>query len=486
MVGGYLLSSARPLVFRATAPLESIGARQAQRACLALISDKTVITAHLRSSPVAGIAAAVRGAAPFLLLLAILVTDAVAFPKHPSDESGYLTLAHNLTHGQYTGLGWRPANPIPSPDPENPDLWFGPGLPVAIAPLVAIGAPLQVIRLSGPLFLFAAALLFFRLLRLHLPRRLALLGALTLGLYYPFYNLLATLHSEPLAVLLTVAVLYALDRAVHGGGLRYVLLGGLAVAWLSVTRLENGWVTTLLLVGALIWWGIARSARARQVALIFAAGLTLCVPWLIFTYSVTGQPFLWGNSGPLSLYWMSSPYSQDLGDWRGGPEQILITDPLLKPHRAYFRRLAKLDPVEQNKQLESTALSNVRDHPSKFAKNLAANISRLLFNFPYSAKQESLKTLFYLLPNALLLGALLVSALLLAASRSFPTQAVLFLVLGIASFAVHCVLAGYPRFLMPLVPIPVSIVAYAVGRGLVPGGIIQVARRSARKLRVRG
>jgi 4-amino-4-deoxy-L-arabinose transferase-like glycosyltransferase len=403
-------------------------------------------------------------AAPAVLVVlaaGLLLALTAWFPKHPSDEAGYLTLAHDLTHGQYTGLGWRPASPLPQPDPAKPDLWFGPGLPVVLAPLAAAGAPLWLMRLVGPLCLLAAALLLHRLLARRAPPRAALLAAAALVLYVPFYVLLPNLHSEPLAILLVVAVLACLERALWTGRRRYVALGGLAVGWLAVTRVEYGWICILALAGCLAWWAVARTADARRASAIFAAGLALCVPWLAFTYSVTKQPLVWGNSGPLSLWWMSSPEPQDLGDWRGGAHEILVSDPLLKPHRAYFRRLEALPPEEQNRRLEHAALANIRAHPGKFAKNVAANLSRMWFDFPFSAKPERLGALFYALPNALLLGALALSALLFAQARRMPVEARLFAGFGVAVLAVHAVVAAYPRMLMPLVPIAIALVTYA-------------------------
>jgi hypothetical protein len=399
-------------------------------------------------------------AARLLPLLVLFVALTIWFPKHPSDEHGYVTLAQNLTHAQYTGLGWRPASPFASPDAGNPDLWFGPGLPLVLAPLVAVGAPLQVLRLVGPFVLFAALLMFFRLLRLYVPERPALLGALALGLYFPFYSLLPNLHSEPLAIFLVITGLYSIASYIRTGSIRYGLLGALAIAWLAVTRVEYGWVATLMLAVSIVWWAIDRSATARRLALIYALGLVLCVPWLAFTYSVTDRPFVWGNSGPLSLYWMSSPYSQDLGDWRGGAHEILISDPHLVEHRPFFTELAKLEPIEQNRRLERAALHNIRGHPRKFLENVAANVSRLWFDLPFSDKQENLKTLFYLLPNTLLLGALIMSLALLVQGASTVNrgEALAFATLGGGALLIHAVLAGYPRMLMPIVPIAISLV----------------------------
>ncbi len=404
--------------------------------------------------------------APLLLLFLAL---AVWFPEHPSDERNYLELAHNLTQGEYTGLGWRPASPYPSPDPAEPDLWFGPGLPLAIAPLVAAELPVGVVRLASPVFLFLAVLLFARLLRLYVGRRAALLGAYGLGSYFPFYVLLSNLHSEPLAILLIVAMLYCLARYVRGGSLGFGLLGGLSAAGVALTRVAFGWVVAAMLVVFLCAWLLARRPALGRIAFVYSVALALCLPWLVFTYSETGRVFLWGNSGSLSLYWMSSPHRQDLGDWRGGAYEIVVSDPRLSHHREFFEELAPLDPDEQNRRLERAALDNIRGDPGKFVKNVAANGSRMWFDMPFSDKPQMLSTLYYLVPNSLILWLLVICSILLARRRSrIPPEAFAFAAFATLAFGLHAVLAAYPRMLMPIIPIGLWIVVYTVGTTLRP------------------
>ena len=49
-------------------------------------------------------------------------------------------------------------------------------------------------------------------------------------------------------------------------------------------------------------------------------------------------------------------------------------------------------------------IENIKTHPKKFMRNVAANISRMCFSFPYSYTPQKLTTLFYVLPNAFLLS----------------------------------------------------------------------------------
>ena len=403
-------------------------------------------------------------------LLALYVLGTAFFPDRASDERNYVELAHNLLDGHYAGLGWRPATPYgTSADPSMPDLWFGPGLPSALAPLVALDLPIEVLRLTGALFLFGAVLVFYELLRLRVGDGTALVGAYALGLYFPFYVLLPRIHSEPLAILLVVSMLYLLSRYLAGGGHPYGIAAAAAAAGVAMTRVAYGWVLTGMLVAFGLWWLVSRRRDVLRVVGVYALGLGLCLPWLAFTYSVTDRPFVWGNSGSLSLYWMSSPYPQDLGDWRGGAYEVVVSDPKLAHHRDFFLELAPLDPAEQNRRLERRALENIRGSPGKFAENVAANVSRMIFGFPFSATQESVRTLFYLVPNMLILCALVGGVVVVATRRvTVGLEGIAFGTFAGFAFALHSLLAAFPRMLMPLIPIALWFVFVTVGTFVVP------------------
>ena len=69
-----------------------------------------------------------------LPILALYVAALFLFPSHPDDEASYIDLASRLTNGSYV-TGNQDA--LLDADPTSPDLWFGPGLPAVLAPLVA-------------------------------------------------------------------------------------------------------------------------------------------------------------------------------------------------------------------------------------------------------------------------------------------------------------------------------------------------------------
>ena len=403
-----------------------------------------------------------------LLVLYVLVT--LFFTRRASDERNYVELARNLLDGHYAGLGWRPATPYgTTADPANPDLWFGPGVPTALAPLVAVDLPIEILRLTGAVFLFGAVLVFHALLRLRVGEGTALVGAYVLGLYFPFYVLLSTIHSEPLAILLIVSMLYLISRYLAGGRHAYGVAAAAAAAGVALTRVAYGWVLTGMLLAFALWWLVSRRRDVLRVVGVYALALAFCLPWLAFTHSVTDRLLVWGNSGSLSLYWMSSPHPQDLGDWRGGAYEIVVSDPLLAHHREFFLELAPLDPTEQNRRLERRAIENIRGSPGKFAKNVAANVSRMTLGLPFSGKQETLNTLYYLVPNSIVLWAVVACAFLIATRTvAFPFEGIAIAAFAGLGFALHSVLAAYPRMLMPLVPIALWFVFVIFGAAVVP------------------
>jgi hypothetical protein len=219
-----------------------------------------------------------------------------------------------------------------------------------------------------------------------------------------------------------------------------------------MTRVAFGWVITVCLAIFLVWWAVARSTETRRLSAIYALALAACIPWLAYTYSATGRFFSWGNSGSLSLYWMASPYPGDLGDWHQADE--VFTNPNLAPHRPFFATLRGLDLPAQNARIERQALDLIASHPGRYAENVAANVSRMWFDAPYSFERQRLAALYFALPGAILLGALALAAVAGVRLRhALPAITPAFAVFAAVAFVLHALLAAYPRMLLPIVPV---------------------------------
>jgi hypothetical protein len=392
----------------------------------------------------------------FLPLLGIYVALAVISPGFApeGDEGVYLRYAERITHGYYSDASISDAD----------YLWYGPGLPALLSPAVAVGLPVELIRLLGAAFLFGAVLVFDLMLRGVLRANQALVGAYALGLYVPAWILVPHIYTEPLALLCIVVGMLFMSRALAGGSRWHTVVAGAAFAGLALTKVAFGWIVTalLLLFGAawLVQRARGRASAAGRPAAVFAIALVLCLPWLAFTYAKTDRVFYWSNSGGLSLYWIASPYESDLGAWHP------IDEPTRPEHARFFRSIRTLGPVEHDVALQRRAREWITDDPVGYVRNVMVNTGRILFGAPYPDQADQpLRPLLYGVPNALLLGALALSLpVLVRRRRELPPEATPFAAFAAVTVAFHVLLSADPRMLLPVVPAVLWIISVAIGR----------------------
>jgi dolichyl-phosphate-mannose-protein mannosyltransferase len=437
-------SDGRP---RAALPIASrVSSRQlrARAAAIALTHGRGLLE---------GAGAAAWRLAPLLALYlaAALLIQHGARPA--DDEASLLGFAHALLHGHYASVGT--SSPVAY-------LWHGPALPMVLAPMVWLGLPLWAMRLlSGPLLLFVAVVLFERVLALRLQRRRALIGAYGLGLFIPFGYLLRSVAKEELALVLVIAAMYGITRALDSGRRHHLLLAGLALAALVYDRVEYGWVAIAMLVVALAWTVRRRGSRApRRFLTICAIAVAGCIPWLAYTYSITGRVLYWGNSGGLSLYWTSAGRPDQHGAWHA--VHTVFRDSYLTPFRPFFERVDRLPPVQRDLALQSAAMHNALSHPARYVVNVAANASRMLFAAPLGVHLSPLLIIGYSVFMVALLALAVHGGLRLRLDRrAIPRrwEAMPFMLLLGLGFAIHLLPTSDPRMLMPVIPVLVWIAA---------------------------
>ncbi|WP_119068105.1 ArnT family glycosyltransferase [Aggregatilinea lenta] len=386
---------------------------------------------------------------PLLLVYFVVVLVAAPDSLASDDEDRYAQYAENLTHGFYSPEG-------------RVDLWFGPGYPLVLVPFAAFDLPWMAARLLNGLMLFAAVLVFYATLRLYAPERYALVGATLFGLYPPFVLLTYRLYSEMLALLLVTGMVYHFCRVFRpsraGAGL-HLVLAGLCLAVLALTKVFFGFaiLAGLVVFGAL--YAATRHPAYRPVLLMSGVALAVCVPYLVYTFQLTHQLYYWGNSGGLSLYWMSSPYEGDLGDWHSkadfnSPDYTDGGEALAINHGAFFSDVTLMSDMDRDMAFRNQAVENIKAHPAKFVQNWIANVGRLVFNYPYSYTPQKISTYLYILPNMLLIAAAVLSLYpTWAARRRFPPEIALLLGFGLLTFGGSSVLSAYNRQFLPVVPV---------------------------------
>lgn len=393
-----------------------------------------------------------------LLALYVLVTVLFApSPDPKGDEGPLLSTATRLLHGGYADHG-------------NPDatewIWHGPGVPLLLVPMVALHLPLAVVRaLVGPPLLLLAAVLIHRLLGRAVAPRLARRGAVAFALFVPLWGLLPQFRKEPLALVLLVGGLLATAHALGGDGRRFAVLAGLCFGGLALTRLEYGWVVVgLFVVWTVRWLVVARDRRrARSLVLAYGVALLVCVPWLLYTHSLTGKVAYWGNASGLSLFWMAPGSPSSLGDWHGIPE--VLRDERLASERPFFVALARHPPLERDVILQRVARRRIRADPARYVRNLAANASRMLFGFPFTFGRPLVATVAYALLSAVLLGWVAWALVRLRRRREdLPRETLPFALFGVLTFLVHLPPSAEPRMLTLLVPLFGWAIVLALGR----------------------
>lgn len=339
----------------------------------------------------------------FLPFLFIYCTIILLFQKTDLtvDEPSYLTFASNLIHGYY------------SPPPPDIDLWHAPGYPLTLAPWVAINTPVTILRLFNAVWLYLSLLIFYRLLTRMVKLQTAIAGTCLLGMYWLAWKGLPVLMTETFVFFLITAMLYLAHgyfERERNDGKQLLLLGSL-IGYLCLTKFLFAYsVIALLFLSGLQWLrGKMLYKKAFKVCVL---AFLFTLPWLIYTYSLTGRIFYWSNSGGANLYWMSNPVAGEWGDWfseslePNGSVDGTVPDAaqqLQKNHGEDMKELLQYTGVAKDDLYKKKAIHNIRQYPGKFLINWMANTSRLLFNYPYSYRKTGPGLIFNMLPHLLTL-----------------------------------------------------------------------------------
>jgi len=322
---------------------------------------------------------------PFLILYMILIIILAKDVFH-GDEPRYLDFAENLTKGFY------------SPPPPEINIKNGPGYPIVITPFTALNFPLIYFKLLNAVFLYLAVVFFYKTLIFYTEEKTARFFAILFGFYFPFFKNLLYVVTEIFSVFLVTLFVYFYCSLFRKENIKFikVLIPSFILAYLAMTKVIFGYVISVGIIIFIIYSFMNKSVKARFTALIFILALLFCSPYLIYTYTLTGKVFCWGGGGGV-LYWMSSPYEGEYGDWAS--RRLNRSPQQKKNHFEFFDSISKLNPVERNDAEMKEAINNIKKHPKKYFANWLANIGRMLFSYPFSYTPQSLKTYFTIVPN---------------------------------------------------------------------------------------
>ena len=326
---------------------------------------------------------------PFLLLYIAIILFLPTDGKF-GDETYYLKFAHNIINGFY------------SPSAPDVDLMYGPGYPIIIAPLIALNLPLIYITLLNAALYYFSIILLFKSLLLVVNFRIAVITSLFWALYYHSFEQLHLIYTETITSFLISLIIYCTIKAFSPDNTRntnkLIIIAGFALGYVALTKVIFGYVLICMLIGSgIIYLKNRNSVNYRKGLFILLIAIATTLPYLIYTYHLTGRILYWGTSGGTNLYWMSSPYPRENGDWYNFDklESNYINnyeyssmpgrfDSIRVNHLKDREDLYKFKGVEQDDLYRKIAIQNIKSHPLKFLQNCISNVGRFFFNYPKS------------------------------------------------------------------------------------------------------
>ncbi|MEO1449245.1 MAG: hypothetical protein AAFV07_06925 [Bacteroidota bacterium] len=372
-----------------------------------------------------------------------------------TDEIRYFEYGENLTKGYFSPR-------------EYLYLVCGPGYPLLLMPFIGMGMPMLVLRLLNAALLYLGVVFLYKSLRVGgLSIRWSFAASALWASYPPPLDKLVQLVTEPLVLCLVPVLLYLVLHLGQTSRPKWLpWLAGAVFGWLILTKIIFGYVLMVLTLGWIIW---AKWDRQQGWTLLKLKSVAwfMVIPWLLYTYSLTGKPFYFSTFGGSLLYSMSSPHPHEYGNWI--PQDFVLSGSRSQPEMAqqigtqYYREnhaeIAQLleeapDDAVRDSIYRAKAWANIQSHPDKFLQNWVANLSRMFWRFPFSYYQHEISILFFILPNSFLFVSMMLGFLLTWRYRNLlPPYLKWLLLLTVVYLGGSSLLSAFPRHLYVIQPV---------------------------------
>ena len=398
---------------------------------------------------------------PFLLFYVYYIKTH-RWPVLFGDEPRYTGFAINLIHGFF------------SPPAPHINLWSGPGYSIFLMPFAFFNLPILYMALLNALLYYLSVVFLYKALKLFIDHKLALLFGLLWAIYPNMIGILSWIYTETLTAFLVTAFIYGISLFYVRKSNKYLIISGLVLGYLILVKIIFAYVILLALLVCLILLIIkkVKTYYIRSVYILLIAFM-VTVPYLFYTYQLTHKVFYWGNSGGMSLYWMTTNYDLEFGDWKSNnlhnaqfPVQYESAegDSILKrDHQQDIALILKQSEIGQDSLFKKMAFNNIRQRPKKFIRNCFYNVSRMLFNFPYSFTYQDAGSISNIITGSLIFWASLIAAVLSIINWRkimYPVKFLLFITL--VYLLLTTALSAYPRMFDVIVPVLLFWIAIVV------------------------
>lgn len=156
------------------------------------------------------------------------------------------------------------------------------------------------------------------------------------------------------------------------------------------------------------------------------------------------------------MYTMSTPYENELGNWRNSGE--LQQNP---NHKVFMDSIAKLNSLQRDEAYKTAAIENIKSHPKKYFSNWVANVGRLLFSYPYSNSEQTIKTYWTIIPNMFVIVIIVLTfALSILHYKKFPEGLILLFLFILIYLFGSTLISAYRRMFYVTMPFWVFFISY--------------------------
>lgn len=286
---------------------------------------------------------------------------------------------------------------------------------------------------------------------------------------------MASIMTESFTFFIISIFTYSVVKTFISNSKKHLYLSGFLLGYLALTKVVFGYVILIMLLGCIILVIIYKNKEIyRRNSLILFIALLTTTPYLFYTHNLTNKLFYWGNSGGMSLYWMSSPFENEYGAWdRESFDANLIdleianSHQLLKlNHQKDMVEIIKYKGVQKDHAYKKIALRNIKNHPIKYFKNIIANISRMFFGFPgnFTYQRPLLKIWYFAILYTLFIYCCFLS-LINWNSLSFCIRFI-FIFISIYLGGTSLLAVGNRQFII-IVPAMMLFIAYVIEKSII-------------------
>lgn len=400
---------------------------------------------------------------PFLIIFIIYILVYSPSDLTAGDPARYLQYAHNLIHGFYS--------------PPAPDIILinGPGYPIILIPFLLLKLPLISIALMNAFFYYFSIIFLYKSLKEVVTHSMSLIFSLAWTCYYIGYQCMPYILTETFTYLLVTMLIYfnvkAFQNKIDPKINKYVIISGIIFGYIVLTKMIFGYVLIFMLFGNVFLWLLNRNNQnLRKSLIILIIAFVTTAPYLLYTYNLTGRILYWGT-GSNNLYWMSTPFKGEYGDWNSGlglnttdisNYNIKGADSILRVnHQKDFNEILKYKGLEQDDVYKKISIQNIESHPIKYMQNIIYNMGRLVFHYPFSYARQQPKILLIFPIHGILLTLILFSTVPTFINwQKMPSSLKFLLILIFLYFGASLLVSALVRMFSIIVPIFLFWIAY--------------------------